>query len=162
MQKTYSYFVLALYLLYSNFLWQKLIKENHRAIKISTQQKENRIYQNRTVCSNLTISNTSVTPKNLKNQDDLSNLYINLLQKESGQKRLKNENYFRERKVSMDNMFYVVFTKPLDENTSKKSKKKDEKTQILALCLAKGVKLQRLVGGNPTNKFYFLLFASCS
>ena len=41
----------------------------------------------------------------------------------------------------MDNMFYVVFTKPHVENTSKKIKKKDGKTQILVLCLAKGVKL---------------------
>ena len=32
---------------------------------------------------------------------------------------------------------------------------KDDKTQILALCLAKGVKLQRLLGGNPKNKIYF-------
>ena len=32
-------------------------------------------------------------------------------------------------KVSMDNMFYVVFTKPPDKNTSKKIKeKKDDKT----------------------------------
>ena len=31
-------------------------------------------------------------------------------------------------KVSMDNIFYVVFTKPHDENTSKGIKKKDDKT----------------------------------
>ena len=31
-------------------------------------------------------------------------------------------------KVSMDNMFYVVFTKPHDETTSKKIKNKDENT----------------------------------
>ena len=31
-------------------------------------------------------------------------------------------------RVSMDNMFYVVFTKPHDENTSKGIKKKDDKT----------------------------------
>ncbi len=60
----------------------------------------------------------------------------------------------------MDNMFYVVFTKPRDENTSKKIKKKNEKTQILALCLAKGVKLQRLLGGNPMNIIYFFLLLS--
>ena len=63
------------------FLWQKLIKENHRAIKISTKRKENRIYQNGTACSNLICLNTSGTPKILKNQDELDNLYINLLQK---------------------------------------------------------------------------------
>ena len=48
------------------FLWQKLIKENHRAIKISRQHKENRIFQNRAICSNLTILNAYVTPKILK------------------------------------------------------------------------------------------------
>ena len=91
-----------LYFIYCipTFLWQKLIKENHRAIKISTQRKENKICQNRTVCSNLTISNNYVTPKVLKNQDGLRNLYINLLQKElSFQHALvKNENCFCQRK----------------------------------------------------------------
>ena len=38
------------------------------------------------------------------------------------------------------------------------SRTKDDKTQILALCLAKGIKLQRLLGGNPMNKIYFLFF----
>ena len=84
--QTNSYFVLVLYILYPTFLWQKIIKQNHRAIKISKQHKENRIYQNRKVCSNLTFSETSGTPKILKKQDDLRNLYINILQKESGQK----------------------------------------------------------------------------
>ena len=37
---------------------------------------------------------------------------------------------------------------------------KDDKTQILALCLAKGVKLQRLLGGNPMNKIYFCFLLS--
>ena len=32
---------------------------------------------------------------------------------------------------------------------------KDDKTQILALCLDKGVKLQRLLGGNRMNTHYF-------
>ena len=31
-------------------------------------------------------------------------------------------------KVSMDNMFYVVFTKPRDENTPKEIKNKDDNT----------------------------------
>ena len=85
------------------FLWQKLIKENHRAIKISTQHKENRICHNRTVCSNLIFVNTSGTRKLLPNQDDQGNLYINLLQKELEQKLFSviYENYFRERKVSV-------------------------------------------------------------
>ena len=37
-----------------------------------------------------------------------------------------DENQLRNAKVSMDNMFYVVFTKPHDENTSKKTKKNKE------------------------------------
>ena len=39
-----------------------------------------------------------------------------------------DENQLRNAKVSRDNMFYVVFTKPHDENTSKKIKKKDDNT----------------------------------
>ena len=39
-----------------------------------------------------------------------------------------DENQLRKDKVSMDNMFYVVFTKPQDESTSKKVKNKDDKT----------------------------------
>ena len=38
----------------------------HRFIKISKQHAKNRISQKRTVCSNLLLSNTSVTPKILK------------------------------------------------------------------------------------------------
>ena len=37
---------------------------------------------------------------------------------------------------------------------------KEDKTQILALCLAKGVKLQRLLGGNQMNKIYFCFLLS--
>ena len=40
------------------------------------------------------------------------------------------------------------------------SRTKDDKTQILALCLAKGVKLQSLLGGNPMNKIYFFFLLS--
>ena len=47
----------------------------------------------------------------------------------AGNQRGYDENQLRNAKVSMDNMFYVVFTKPHDENTSKKiKKKKDDKT----------------------------------
>ena len=47
----------------------------------------------------------------------------------AGNQRGYDENQLRNAKVSMDNMFYVVFTKPHDENTSKKTKKKkDDKT----------------------------------
>ena len=63
-------------------------------------------------------------------------------------------------KVSMDNIFYVVFTKPHEKDTSKEIKEKDDNTQILALCLARGVKRQRLLGGNPMNKIYFCLLLS--
>ena len=44
-------------------------------------------------------------------------------------KRGYDENQLRNDKVPMDNMFYVVVTKPHDENTSMKiKKKKDDKT----------------------------------
>ena len=47
----------------------------------------------------------------------------------AGNQRGYDENQLRNAKVSMDNMFYVVFKKPHDENTSKKiNKKKDDKT----------------------------------
>ena len=47
----------------------------------------------------------------------------------AGNQRGYDENQLRNAKVSMDNMFYVVFTKPHDENSSKKiKKKKDDKT----------------------------------
>ena len=95
-------YILFLYYIYCipTFLWQKLIKENDKAIKISTQHKENRICQNRTVCRNLTISNTSVTQKNLKNYYDLRNLYIDKMQLEWVFYRslVKTEKLFRERK----------------------------------------------------------------
>ena len=58
----------------------------------------------------------------------------------AGNQRGYDEHQLRNTKVSMHNMFYVVFTKPHDENTSKKIKDKDDKTQILALCLARGMK----------------------
>ena len=38
-----------------------------------------------------------------------------------------DENQLRNAKVSMDNMFYVVFTKPHDESTSENDKNKDDK-----------------------------------
>ena len=46
----------------------------------------------------------------------------------AGNQRGYDDNQLNNAKVSMDNMFYVVFTKPHDENTSKEIKKKDEKT----------------------------------
>ena len=44
----------------------------------------------------------------------------------AGNQRSYDENQLRNAKVSMDNMFYVVFTKLHDENTSKKTKKKKD------------------------------------
>ena len=41
----------------------------------------------------------------------------------AGNQRGYDENQLRDAKVSMDNMFYVVFTKPPDKNTPKKIKK---------------------------------------
>ena len=41
-------------------------------------------------------------------------------------------------KISMDNVFQVIFVKPLDKNTSMKTK--DYNAWIYALCLARGVK----------------------
>ena len=47
----------------------------------------------------------------------------------AGNQRGYDENQLSIAKVSMDNMFYVVFTEPHDENTSKKiKKKKDDQT----------------------------------
>ena len=46
----------------------------------------------------------------------------------AGNQRGYDENQLRNAKVSMGNMFYVVFTKPHDENTSKKVKNKEDKT----------------------------------
>ena len=43
----------------------------------------------------------------------------------AGNQRGYDENQLRNVKVSMDNMFYVVFTKTHDENTSKKIKNKN-------------------------------------
>ena len=45
----------------------------------------------------------------------------------AGNQRGYDKNQLRNAKVSMDNMFYVVFTKPHDGNTSKKVKNKDDK-----------------------------------
>ena len=47
----------------------------------------------------------------------------------AGNQRGCDENQLRNAEVSMDKMFYVVFTKPPDKNTPKENKKKkDDKT----------------------------------
>ena len=43
-------------------------------------------------------------------------------------------------KVSMDKVFYVVFAKPSDKNTSKENETKYDNTWNYALCLARGAK----------------------
>ena len=71
----------------------------------------------------------------------------------------KNEIFkFTPRSIAIEGLYakYLKDAKCLIEELDK-----DDKTQILALCLAKGVKLQRLLGGNPMNKIYFLPFAFC-
>ena len=44
----------------------------------------------------------------------------------AGNQRGYDNEQLNKSKVSMDNMFYVVFTKPHDEDTSKKVKKDDK------------------------------------
>ena len=56
-------------------------KKTIESSKQAHNAKKTESVKNRTVCSNLDISNTSVTPKILKNLDNVSNLYINVLQK---------------------------------------------------------------------------------
>ena len=70
----------------------------------------------------------------------------------------KNEIFeFIPRSVVIENLY----TKSLrDSKCLIEEWDKDDKTQILALCLAKGVKLQRLLGGNPMNKIYFCFLLS--
>ena len=46
----------------------------------------------------------------------------------AGNQRSYDENQLRNAKVYMDNMFYVVFTKPHDKGTPKGIKRKDDKT----------------------------------
>ena len=46
----------------------------------------------------------------------------------AGNQKGYDDKQLRNAKVSMDNMFYVVFTKTHDENTSKGIKNKDDKT----------------------------------
>ena len=62
----------------------------------------------------------------------------------------KNEIFkFIPRSVAIESL-YVKYLK--DSNCLIEELDKYDKTQIFALCLAKGVKLQCLLGGNPMNK----------
>ena len=70
----------------------------------------------------------------------------------------KNEIFeFIPRSVVIENLYAksLRVSKCLIEELDK-----HDKTQILALRLAKGVKLQRLLGGNPMNKIYFYFLLS--
>ena len=57
-----------------------------------------------------------------------------------GNQRGYDEKQLDSAKVSMYNIFCVVFKKPHDINTSKEIKEKDDNTWILALCLARAIK----------------------
>ena len=46
----------------------------------------------------------------------------------AGNQRGYDNGKLNNAKVSMDNMFYVVFTKPHDKNTPKETENKDDKT----------------------------------
>ena len=46
----------------------------------------------------------------------------------AGNQRCYDDKQLDRAKVSMDNVFYVIFTKPPDKNTSKEIKEKDDKT----------------------------------
>ena len=82
------------------------------------------------------LGDNKIFDENLKKEvpvlDIIQQVFNNVNQHHSlivvGNQKGYDENQLRNAKVSMDNMFYVVFTKPHDENTSKKIKKKDEKT----------------------------------
>ena len=110
------------------------------------------------------LGDNRIIDENLKKEvpilDIIQQVFNNVNQHHSwivaGNQRGYYENQLRNAKVSMHNMFYVVFTKPHDKNTPKELENKDDTTQILALCLAKGVKQQCPLGGNPT--CIFLLF----
>ena len=57
-----------------------------------------------------------------------------------GNQRGFKDGQLENAKISMDNVFQVIFEKPPDKNTSMEKKTKDDNTLIFALCLAKGVK----------------------
>ena len=65
----------------------------------------------------------------------------------------KNEIFeFIPRSIVIENLYAKTLR---DSKCLIEELDKDDKTQILALCLAKGVKLYSLLGGNPMNKIYF-------
>ena len=82
------------------------------------------------------LGDNKIFDENLKKEvpilDIIQQVFNNVNQHHSwvvaGNQKGYDENQLRNAKVSMDNMFYVVFTKPHEENTSKKVKNKDDKT----------------------------------
>ena len=82
------------------------------------------------------LGDNKIFDENLKKEvpilDIIQQVFNNVNQHHSwivaGNQRGYDENDLRNANVSMDNMFYVVFTKPHDNNTPKEIKKKDDKT----------------------------------
>ena len=82
------------------------------------------------------IGDNQIFHENLKKEvlilDIIQQVFNNVNQHYSwivaGNQRGYDVKQLNSAKVSMDNMFYIVFIKPHDENTSKEIKKKDDKT----------------------------------
>ena len=83
------------------------------------------------------LGDNKIFDENLKKEvlilDTIQQVFNNVNQHYSlivaGNQRGYDDKQLNSAKVSMDNMFYVVFTKPPDKNTPKKiKKKKDAKT----------------------------------
>ena len=73
------------------------------ASKYANNTQKTESIKNKTVCSNLDSSHTSLTPKILKNHESWGNLYINLLENNSGfyHASVILNNSGTERKVSV-------------------------------------------------------------
>ena len=82
------------------FYGKNSLNKTIESSKQAHNAKKTESVKNRIVCSNLNISNTSGTPKILRNQENLKILYINLLQEELvfDNALVKNENCFDEHK----------------------------------------------------------------
>ena len=82
------------------------------------------------------LGNDQIFDENLKKEipvlDIIQKVFNDVNQQYSwivaGNQRSCDDKQLNSAKVYMDNMFYVVFTKPLDKNTSKETTKKDERT----------------------------------
>ena len=82
------------------------------------------------------LGDNQIFDENLKKEvpilDTIQQVFNNVNQHYSlivaGNQRGYDDKQLSSAKVSMDNMVYVVFTKPHDKNTSKETKDKDDKT----------------------------------